>query len=249
MERKIRKFLKDCFYDGLNHKRYRQMNLTISVLVCINVILLMFSTLHHLPAWLNKSIYFTNATITLIFSIEYLLRMRYTHRRLSRYIFRFASIIDIISIYPALLSLIFGWNISHITLLRLLRVVKLFHTTKTVTLFKQVMRRTYRQLGFAFSMVGIVILIFSSLLYYAEGSAQPEAFSNIFDCMWWVISALTTAGYISVYPITLLGKIISSLIVILGISLFAVPAGIISAGFIEEYRGIHKNEETHATDR
>jgi voltage-gated potassium channel len=251
MTKLIDGFFRDCFSDGLNRKRYRRMNLTVSILVFINVILLMVSTLHHLAPWLSTTIRVVNAVITVIFAFEYLLRMRYTHLSLSGYIFRFTSVVDIISIYPAFLSLIFSWNISHMTMLRLLRVVKFFRTTKTVKLFKQVMQRTYRQLGFAFSMVGIVILIFSSLLYYAEGTAQPEAFANIFDCIWWVISALTTAGYISVYPMTILGKIISSMIVILGISLFAVPAGIITAGFIEEYKTTRKqrlNTTQHPPD-
>jgi voltage-gated potassium channel len=236
----IENFLKDCFSDGLNRKRYRLMNLVVSFLVFINVILLMVATLNQLPSWLTTSIHAVNAVITVIFSIEYLLRMRYTHLSWSAYLLRFTSIVDIISIYPAFLSLIFGWNMSHMTFLRLLRVVKFFRTTRTVKLFQKVLKNTYRQLGFAFSMIGIVILIFSALLYYAEGSAQPQAFANIFDCIWWVISALTTAGYISVYPITVLGKVISSLIVMLGISLFAVPAGIITAGFIEEYKAVRK---------
>lgn len=232
----ISAFFSDCFSDGLNRRRYRRMNLVVSLLVFINVILLMVSTLNNLPHWLSANIRIINIIITVIFAIEYVLRMCYTHLTLSNYVFRFTSIVDIISIYPAFLSIIFGWNISHMTMLRLLRVVKFFRTTTSAKLFKLVLQRTYRQLGFAFSMIGIVILIFSSLLYYAEGSAQPQAFANIFDCIWWVISALTTAGYIAVYPITVLGKIISSLIVILGISLFAVPAGIITAGFIEEYK-------------
>jgi voltage-gated potassium channel len=243
MKRTFENFLQTCFNDKSNTQSYQKLNLTISLLVFINVVLLMVSTLNHLPNWLSKSIYGINAFITVIFSIEYLLRMRYSHLSFSAYVLRFTSIIDIISIYPALLSLILGWHISHMTFLRLLRVVKFFRTTKTAKLFQRVLKQTYRQLGFAFSMVGIVILIFSGLLYYAEGSAQPEAFSNIFDCIWWVISALTTAGYLAFYPITVLGKIISSLIVILGISLFAVPAGIITAGFIEEYKQAHESAD------
>ncbi len=232
----INTFLRDSFRGPYQKKRLRRMNLFISFLVFINVALIMVATIDSLHPLAKTIIHSVNAGITVIFAIEYILRMRYSQDNPVKFALRFTSIVDVISIYPALLSMIFGWHVSHMTFLRLLRVVKFFRTTKTAKLFKQMLKRTYRQLLFSFSMIGIVILAFSALLYYAEGTAQPKVFSNIFDCIWWTISALTTSGYISVYPITLLGKVISSLTVILGISLFAVPAGIITAGFIEEYK-------------
>jgi voltage-gated potassium channel len=242
-------FLKECFSDGTRRKRYHRMNLGISLLVFINVVLIMVATLSGLPAWSLTAIHAINAVITVFFAIEYFLRIKYTRLPLKKYVFSFSSIVDIIAIFPALLCMPFNCGASHTTLLRLLRVLRFFRTTKTVTLFKRVLSRTYRQLGLAFSMVGIVIVVFSSLLYYAEGPAQPAVFSNIFSCIWWVISALTTSGYISVYPLTVLGKIISSFIVILGVSLFAVPAGIITAGFIEEYKVLREKPANEAANQ
>lgn len=229
-------FLKESFSERKNRKRFRRMNLSISTLVFVNVILLMLSTLNSLPISASTSIRHINQLITVIFAIEYIIRLKFTTKTKSKYLCSFTSVVDIIAIYPALIAMIFGFHMSHVTFLRLFRVFKFFRTSKSIKLFQQVMKRTYKQLGFSFSLIGIVILIFSSMLYFAEGSAQPKAFSNIFDCMWWVVSALTTSGYINVYPITVLGKTISSLIVIIGISLFAIPAGIITAGFIEEYK-------------
>ena len=103
-------------------------------------------------------------------------------------------------------------------------------------LFSSVLRRTYRQLLFAFLLIFVITIIFSSLMYYVEHAAQPHKFSSIIATMWWVISSLTTAGYVPMNPITVLGKVLSSVIVVMGVSLFAIPAGIISAGFIEEYK-------------
>ena len=70
-------------------------------------------------------------------------------------------------------------------------------------------------------------------MYNVESEAQPEAFSNAFSSLWWAVATLTTVGYGDIYPITVLGKLLSAIIAILGIGLVAVPTGIISAGFTE----------------
>ncbi|MGC9337894.1 MAG: potassium channel family protein, partial [Candidatus Cloacimonadia bacterium] len=82
----------------------------------------------------------------------------------------------------------------------------------------------------------ILLTISSSLLYYVEYSDQPEVFSSIPAAMWWGVATLTTVGYGDIYPITPLGKFLGAIISLLGIGLFALPAGILSAGFIEEIR-------------
>jgi len=74
------------------------------------------------------------------------------------------------------------------------------------------------------------------LLYYVENEAQPESFSSIPSTMWWGVSALTTVGYGDMYPITPIGKLLGAIISLLGIGLFAMPTGILSAGFVEEIR-------------
>lgn len=72
----------------------------------------------------------------------------------------------------------------------------------------------------------------SFFIYYAEKDAQPDKFPNIPASFWWAIETISTVGYGDIYPITILGKIISSLLLILSIGLIAIPAGILSAGFI-----------------
>ncbi len=71
-------------------------------------------------------------------------------------------------------------------------------------------------------------------MYYAENEAQPEAFSSIPAAMWWGVATFTTVGYGDVYPITPLGRVLGSFIAILGIGIFALPAGILASGFSEE---------------
>jgi voltage-gated potassium channel len=88
----------------------------------------------------------------------------------------------------------------------------------------------------AIAIIFILLIISSSLLYYVEHDAQPDKFRNIPEAMWWGVVTLTTVGYGDIYPITPLGKILSSIISLLGIGLFALPTGLLSAGFIEEIK-------------
>lgn len=237
LDRKRLQFiLAQAFNAKTTNKHKRNTNIAISTLLSINVIAIILSTSTNLYAWVYPVLYYVNFSITVVFFIEYFLRLHFSGEKRLRYILSFASIVDIISIFPAFFAYLFGWSIMHLTILRLLRIYKFFRTTRTMRLFNSVLKRTYRQLLFAFLLIFVVVIIFSSLMYYAEYQAQPEKFSSIIATMWWTISSLTTAGYVNMNPVTIWGKILSSLIVVSGVSLFAIPAGIISAGFIVEYR-------------
>jgi voltage-gated potassium channel len=83
-------------------------------------------------------------------------------------------------------------------------------------------------------VVLIMLIISSSCLYYFENEAQPDAFSSIPAAMWWGMAALTTVGYGDVYPITALGKFFGAIIALLGIGIFALPAGVLASGFVDE---------------
>ena len=90
----------------------------------------------------------------------------------------------------------------------------------------------------------VILLIFAStIMYYIENEANPEAFKSIPETMWWGVATLTTVGYGDVYPITALGKLLGALIAVLGVGLFALPAGIIAAGFESELRDRKKRGE------
>ena len=81
----------------------------------------------------------------------------------------------------------------------------------------------------------LILLVFaSSLMYFAENKAQPEAFPSISAAMWWGVVTLTTVGYGDIYPITAIGKFFGAMLAFIGIGLFALPAGIIASGFSEE---------------
>ena len=85
-----------------------------------------------------------------------------------------------------------------------------------------------------------LIIISSCLVYFAEHRAQPESFSSIPATIWWAVITVTSVGYGDMVPITVWGKIFTSIISLLGLAVFALPAGIITAGFLEETRKLKK---------
>jgi voltage-gated potassium channel len=96
-----------------------------------------------------------------------------------------------------------------------------------------VLRLKKEELMIMFFAITILLVISSSLVYEAENEAQPEAFSSIPAAMWWGVVTLGTVGYGDMFPVTPIGKLIGSFVVILGIGLFALPTGILASGFAE----------------
>jgi voltage-gated potassium channel len=182
----------------------------------------------------------------LIFSVEYLLRLwtaDYFFPRLSPWKARYKYagspllVIDLLAISPFYLPFL-PVNLLCLRAIRLLRLLHVFRMnsyTDAITAVNDVFKRKARQLAAAFFMVSILMVIASILIYDAEHGAQPEKFRNAFSGVWWAVTTLTTVGYGDIYPVTAMGKVIATVIAFLGIGIVAIPAGILSAGFIERF--------------
>ncbi len=180
-----------------------------------------------------------------IFTIEYVLRIwvctvdrQYNNPILGRikYAFTPLSIIDLISILPFYLLLLFpnlGF-VNLISLLRLFRLLKLSRYSDSVRTLGAVLYAKKEELIATAFAVFILLIFASSIMYFVEAEAHPKAFGSIPDAMWWGVVTLTTVGYGDIYPITPLGRFLGAILAFLGIGIFALPAGIISAGFSEE---------------
>jgi len=116
-----------------------------------------------------------------------------------------------------------------------------FHTIKTV------LNKKRGELFVAVFLGMIILVVASSVMYYAEHGAQPDKFSSIPTTMWWAVMTLTTIGYGDMYPVTGLGKLVAAVIAFLGIGLFALPAGILGSGFFEEFHHRQQKEEETIT--
>lgn len=162
-----------------------------------------------------------------------------------RYAFSFLAIIDLLSILPFYIPFVFPIDLRVLRALRIIRLFRVFKFNRYTTALSgiwEVFKRKKHQLISSISVVLLLMVISSVIMYSVENEAQPDAFSNAFSALWWAVATLTTVGYGDIYPITVLGKILSAIIALLGIGLVAVPTGIISAGFIEK---IDKPDNTH----
>ncbi len=179
-----------------------------------------------------------------VFVIEYMLRVWSctAHRRFRSPVLgrlRFAltplAIVDLLAVLPTLL-LWAGVDLRFLRLVRLarlMRLAKLGRYSRALQAIWQVVRSKRAELLMALMWMGVLLVMASSIMYMAENEQQPEAFSSIPAAMWWGIITLTTVGYGDIYPITTLGKLTAAVIAVVGIGLFALPAGILGSAFVE----------------
>lgn len=167
-------------------------------------------------------------TVT-IFTAEYILRIWLSTHRFG-YIFSFFGLIDLFAILPFYLSS--GVDLRSIRVLRLMRlfrILKLANYSSAIQTFQRAYNHIKAELT-VFGVFSILILYISSLgIYIFENEAQPEQFGSIFDALWWSIVTLTTVGYGDAFPITVGGKIFTSLIVTIGLGIIAVPTGLFAS--------------------
>ena len=180
----------------------------------------------------------------IIFTIEYFLRIwtaklcfpkaKYPE---IKYVLSLMALIDLLAILPFYLPFIITCDLRFLRMLRLFRLLRIFKINRynnAMTTIEKVIKNEKEKLISTIFIALVLLLFAASIMYYIENEAQPEKFPNIIAAVWWAIATLTTVGYGDVYPVTVLGKILSGFVVILGIGLIALPTGIISSGFINE---------------
>jgi len=180
-----------------------------------------------------------------IFTIEIVLRfytssLKYPEYSKAKAFFKYAfsvmALIDLFAILPFYLPLIIPIDLRFIRILRItriLRILKVNRYSSSLDLIGRVLNKKKYELFITLFITSLLLLLASSIMYYLENGAQPDSFPNIIASFWWAIATLTTVGYGDVYPVTVLGKIVSGIIALLGIGIVALPTGIISSGFME----------------
>ena len=179
-------------------------------------------------------------TVTYIaFSIEYIYRILQARKGLGvqSYALSFFGIIDLLAILPFFLPFIIAVDARAIRVLRLLRlvnVIKIGRHNKAINTLIKVIRSVRTEVAVTLFASVVVVVFAGILMYYAEHETQPEVFNNMSQSIWWAVATLTTIGYGDIYPITAMGKIIASSLAFVGVGLVAIPAGLISAAYVDE---------------
>jgi len=146
------------------------------------------------------------------------------------------AIIDLITIIPAILYLIFPLDLRILRTFRMMRLLKLTRYSSALNMLLAVFEEEAGAFFAGFFILMLMLIFAASGAWLAEHNAQPDKFGSIPEAMWWAVATLTTVGYGDVTPITVAGKIFGAMITIIGIGMAALPAGIIASGLNEQFR-------------
>lgn len=233
-------------------RAYDYVNAGAIVLNLIISILYTFSGVREqYGSWLQIAEGFTVA----FFAIDYACRLvtarfLYPHLKerhaIQKYLFSFNGIVDLLSFMPYYLPIFFPAGTTAFRLLRIVRIFRLFRINAyydSISVITSVLKSKSLQLMSSVFIILVLMLASSLCMYSLEHEAQPDVFTNAFSGIWWAASTLLTVGYGDIYPITLMGKVFGICIAFLGVGMVAIPTGIISAGFVDQYSTIKQKTE------
>lgn len=226
-----------------SNKISRAFDIFITIIIVGNIIVTFLETFDQLSSF-SGLFKIVEIVTVFVFCVEYILRIWTTnylypevtagHARF-KFLISFDGIVDLLTIIPA-------FFLSGFVIFRMLRVARIFHLFRlnakydSFNVITTVLYEKRNQIISSVFIVLILMLASSLCMYSVEHEAQPAVFRNAFSGIWWSMSTLLTVGYGDIYPITTLGRIMAICIAYLGVGAVAIPTGIISAGFVEQYQ-------------
>lgn len=220
----------------------RSFDLFIVIVIFVNIAVLFAETFEEMAEY-TAFLRGAELVTIVIFSVEYMLRIwtaQYLYPDKNRagavlkFLVSFDGIVDLCTILPF-------FFLSGFIALRMLRVVRIFHLFRinayydSFNVITSVLAEKKNQIISSIFIILILMMTSSLCMYSAEHEVQPEVFRNAFSGIWWSMSTILTVGYGDIYPITALGRMMAIVISFLGVGAVAIPTGIISAGFVEQY--------------
>ncbi|MBI4346072.1 MAG: ion transporter [Elusimicrobia bacterium] len=223
----------------------------IIALIGVSALSVVLETVPSLFARFGREFLLFETATVLLFSAEYVVRLwacvedpRYRRPILGRlkYVLSPMALIDLAAVLPFYLPLVSPVDFRVLRALRLVRLARLFELGgygDTVETVSAVVHDKKEELVVTTCIAVVMLVVISSLVYFVEHPAQPDKFSSIPAALWWGIATMTTVGYGDIFPVTTLGKVLAGLGAIAGMGLFALPAGILGSGFVEEMHRRH----------
>jgi len=210
----------------------RQFDTFLTYLIMASVLVVMLETVAAYQKVYWWIFFILEWVFTLIFTTEYILRL-YCSKKPMRYASSFFGVVDLLSIVPSYLGIFFigAQNLIIVRALRLLRIFRIFkmgHFVKEGEIIYHALHASKTKIYVFISFVLLMALMIGSLLYIIEGGVNPQL-NNIPKGIYWAIVTLTTVGYGDVVPITTIGKLLASVVMVMGYGVIAVPTGIVTA--------------------
>ena len=242
------------FVEEISGRVYDVVNLS---LIVINLIISIMMTFDNIMADYGKILSVLETVTVAFFLIDYILRLWTSEylfpkdkkwKALLKYQFSFNGLVDLLSSVPYFLPFVFPTGFAAFRIFRVVRLFRIFRINAyfdSINVIAQVLKKKAKLLVSSVFVILILMLAASLCMYSLEHEAQPEAFNNAFSGIWWAETALLTVGYGDIYPVSTLGRIITMISSVFGIAIVALPAGIITAGYMNE---INKDKEEDNTD-
>ena len=221
------------------------VNLLIVGLIVLNSIAVALATVESYKVSYKEVFDAFEIFSVIFFTLEYILRVwictersekNYKHpiKGRLRYIFSPFAIIDLIAILPFFLGSFVEMDLRFMRAFRLIRIFRFASKSVTLQALGNVFKKESRTLLAALLVMIIVLFTASTIMYYLEKDIQPEKFGSIPEAMWWGVAALTTVGFGDSVPVSVQGKFLAGIIMILGIVIYALPAGVFASAFVRE---------------
>ncbi len=219
--------------DGTHPRAGRWPALALNGLILLSAISIALETMPELPFSFRVSLARFEIVVLVIFALEYLTRIICSPRPL-RYIFSFWGLIDLLAVLPLLAILSPQWMAIRVfRLLRLIRLLKLFRTSRALDRMARAFRAVRGELIVFAVLAGLMLYVAAVGIYIFEHPVQPEEFSSIPKSLWWAVASLTTVGYGDMVPVTLGGRIFTTVVLFVGLGIVAGPAAIITTALLE----------------
>ena len=221
-------------------KSGKLFDVILLVAILLSIIGVMLESVDEIDKKYHELIIAFEWGFTILFTIEYFFRI-YAVNRPVKYVFSFMGIVDLLAIIPTYLIFILpaAHSLSVIRAIRLIRIFRIFKLSRYLrgAHTMQIALRSSRPKIIVFLLsIMLLVIILGTLMYIIENSVRTNGFENIPNSIYWSIITLTTVGYGNIVPMTILGKIVASFIMILGYGIIAVPTGIVTAEFSRKKR-------------
>ena len=229
----------------------QHFDIALIYLILFSVLAVVLSSIGSLQAQYGAWLFKLEWAFTLLFSMEYLLRI-YSSPKPLRYIFSFYGLVDLLSIIPTYVALLFP-GANYWLVVRLLRVLRIFRVFKLVRYLSEanlLLRSMYaarRKVLVFFTAVLVLCVIFGSLMFLVEG--PDNGFTSIPRSIYWTIVTITTVGYGDITPQTVIGQIIATMAMLTGYSIIAIPTGIFTAEIAREMITESNNRQCNVCNR
>jgi len=225
----------------------RAFDIFIALMIFLNILAVFLGTFDEMERFAGLLGGIEIVTVA-VFIAEYILRIwtaqyLYPEKSYGSAVIHFILSADGLIQLLTILPLFFLTGFVAFRMLRVVRIFRLFRINASYDSFNVIMAVLYEKRNQILSSVFVILILMlasSMTMYSAEHEAQPEVFRNAFSGIWWSVSTLLTVGYGDIYPVTILGRILAIIIAFLGVGAVAIPTGIISAGFVEQYTRMQK---------